>query len=140
MTSASFSRLPLSVFSLIRDYFIHSSIDTETRNLELFRNWRDFLNCNKAVMWEIKRHYVYYTLSPYFAYAYVFSFDYADRDPGNDERLLSHFGKRQLFGLPRIHSILKNPSSQVFLEFCWFGQYDVRDLFIGETDEYYHPY
>jgi hypothetical protein len=51
--------LPVSVFSLIRDFVFSISIESQYDD-DSFRegcsDWRSLLNCNKSWMYEVKQH------------------------------------------------------------------------------------
>jgi hypothetical protein len=129
-------KLPLSIFGLIREYFVVFSIlenDDLNKNL---KNWRDFCNCSKA-FFEIKGYYSYYNLNRIYSAVYI-----VYNDPNCKWiRNVKDFPKYTL-GILNLQKRIRHPQNQIFLSFTKpdssfdiFQDCDLNDEFVVAHQE-----
>jgi energy-converting hydrogenase A subunit M len=106
--------LPLSIFSLVQEYFLEYSCDHAYQNEFLINNrrmWNQFIRCsNSGIISEIKRNYSYYPLNRRYSYAYVvYNGGLPLEEQSEDAKVISTLLQR-----------IENSSKQISLNFSYY--------------------
>jgi hypothetical protein len=96
--------LPLSVFEVIRSYFVVFSVEYNYYKRPI-QNWRNFCNCARSFA-EIKRFYIYYDLNLLHSCAYVTYYD---------KGALSGVDKSVYNSISRLFELVQSLNQQVLL-------------------------
>jgi hypothetical protein len=97
--------LPLSVFDVVRSFFVNFSIDCHYDKISI-QEWRYFCNCSHSFH-EIKQYHVYYDLNLHYSCAYL---SYNDQESFKSLK----FGYDDI---SRLLAIVNNSKQQVLLHF-----------------------
>jgi hypothetical protein len=135
----SIIKLPLTIFGLIREYFVVFSIVYDEDFKENLKNWRDFCNCSKTFI-EIKGYYSYYNLNRIYSAVYI-----VYNDPNCKWiRNVKDFPKYTL-GILNLQKRIRHPQNQIYLNFSkpWSGESsfdifqdcDLNDDFVASHQE-----
>jgi hypothetical protein len=123
MSCGRLINIPLSVFDVIREYFIIFSILKNDDFKENIKNWRNFCNCSKSLL-EIKAFHSYYDLNLMYSAAYVVYNDVSSIRQMD----LTVYCKE----ISQLLNIIKNPQNQIFLNFARpSNKLDCSDPFCG---------